>query len=159
MERADLGSLHRKASAIYVEGSKVVLQLARRKNRPRGSVLRRSCWCSTCTHTCPIHVLWPMFAVMPVGHKPFENITPAAALGRLRHMLAAVGVEKAGLYCAHDLRRGHARDLQAKGASLYTLLSAGEWASPAFTQYIDKAALEDAAVEQAHVEELSDWDE
>ena len=74
-------------------------------------------------------------------------------------MLAIIGVDQAGAYRAHDLRRGHARDLQASGASLYTLLAAGEWSSPAFMQYIDKVALENSVVEEAHVDEFSDWDE
>ena len=97
--------------------------------------------------------------MLPIGHKPFNGITPPVALSRLRHMLSMVGVSQAEAYRAHDLRRGHARDLQASGVSLYTLLAAGEWSSPAFMQYIDKVALENSVVEQAHVDELSDWEE
>ena len=36
----------------------------------------------------------------------------------------------------------HARDLQATGADLYEILSAGGWRSPAFLQYLDTKELE-----------------
>ena len=51
------------------------------------------------------------------------------------------------------LRRGHARDLQRHGASLYEILMAGEWRSPAFLKYLDVFALERDVVVEAHVDE------
>jgi hypothetical protein len=45
----------------------------------------------------------------------FEGITAHEALEKLRFMLAAIGVEKADLYRSHDIRRGHALDLQCAG--------------------------------------------
>ena len=38
-------------AVISLEGDGVVLSLERRKNWQRGSVVRRSCWCSTCRQT------------------------------------------------------------------------------------------------------------
>ena len=55
----------------------------------------------------------------------------------------------------HVLRRGHADDLWASGASLWVILSAGQWSSPAFLQYLDTATLEADAVLQAHLDESS----
>ena len=60
-------------------------------------------------------------------------------------------------YRTHDMRRGHALDLQLAGKPLYEILQAGEWRSPAFLAYLDKYTLEAAAVVEAHVDE-SDCD-
>ena len=49
----------------------------------------------------------------------------------------------------------HARDLQANGAPLHTILAAGEWRSPAFLQYLDVNELEADAVVEAHMDESS----
>ena len=68
-------------------------------------------------------------------------------------------VLKASLYRTHDFRRGHARDLQASGASLVEILQAGQWKSPAFLNYLDVNSLESEAVLQAHLEESSDSDD
>ena len=84
------------------------------------------------------------------GVKPFGDITAAAALKRLRSFLAILKLPDFQLYRTHDLRRGHARDLQAAGKSLWEILSAGDWRSAAFLQYLDKEDLERAVVEQAH---------
>ncbi len=93
----------------------------------------------------------------------------------LRFILSELKIEQANAYRTHDMRRGHALDLQLSGtltvvgastgarsfgdvagAPLYEILSASEW-SPAFMQYLDYWRLEAAVVIQAHVEE-SDCD-
>ena len=108
------------------------------------------------------------------GASLFGGITAGAALGLLRHILARLGVAEAESYRTHDLRRGHARDLQLHGASLYEILQAGEWRSPAFlkvhciikhmqlllsvsfNQYLDVGTLERDTVLEAHLDESSD---
>jgi hypothetical protein len=82
--------------------------------------------------TCPICVIAPEVAKMPIGAKLFEGIKAASALAVLRELLECIKVKASNDYRTHDLRRGHARDLQLGGASLYEILSAGEWRSPAF---------------------------
>ena len=52
-----------------------------------------------------------------------------------------------------------AKDMQLNGASLYEILAAGEWRSPAFMDYIDKNQLEVYAVLEAHVDESSSDEE
>jgi len=124
--------------------------------------------------TCPLHVLGPLLAESPVGHRPFSDVTAADALKTLRVMLVATGVPEGAAYRTHDLRRGHAKDLQlsgacggagtvvsmlpktgcaCRGAPLYEILAAGQWASPAFLAYIDANRLEEDLVLQAHVDE------
>ena len=60
-----------------------------------------------------------------------------------------MGIQNAREYRTHDLRRGHAVDLQLSNAPLYQILEAGEWKSPAFMDYLDLHRLERDAVVQA----------
>ena len=62
-------------------------------------------------------------------------------------------------YRCHDLRRGHAKDMQLNGATLYEILAAGEWKSPAFLDYMSLMELETGAVIEAHQAESSSEDE
>ena len=73
----------------------------------------------------------------------------------LRSLLVAVQVPNAEKHRTHDLRRGHARDLQASGAPLLEILRAGEWRPPAFLTYLDLEQLEHDAVVAAHLAESS----
>ena len=56
-----------------------------------------------------------MVEAAPVGSRPFAGITPGAALRAIRRMLEGIGVKDAAAYRCHDLRRGHALDLQLSG--------------------------------------------
>ena len=114
-------------SAVFVGESELTLLLARRKNRPRGSVLHRRCWCSKQPATCPVHSLGPFFASFAPGVPVFGGIDSGEALAQLRSMAAALGVSDASRLRTHDLRRGHARDLAQSGAPLSEILRAGEW--------------------------------
>ena len=112
-----------------------------------------------CQLTCPIHVLWVWASKFGIGQKPWVGLTPGRALTELRHGLLHCGVDGAQKYRTHDLRRGHAKDLQLKGASLYQILAAGEWRSPAFLSYLDLVELERDVVIEAHLDESSSEDE
>lgn len=140
-------------AAAYREGDTIIVTLQRRKNKPRGSRLVRSCWCNESRTTCPVHVLGPLIDGRTVGERLFPGCSAAGATEALRHILQSLGVPCAAKFRTHDLRRGHALDLQRSGASLYEILAAGEWRSPAFLQYLDQHQLEDDVVLQAHVEE------
>jgi len=112
-----------------------------------------------CSRTCPVHVVGKLVSSAVHGAALFGGITPAGALEALRHMLAAIGVEHAAKYRTHDLRRGHALDLQCSGAPLWEILEAGEWTSPAFMKYLDLHRLDAELVIQGHaVESESDDD-
>ena len=65
--------------------------------------------------TCPLHALKPLFDNGAAGDQPFAGITAATALGILRAILVTLQVQDAELYRCHDLRRGHAKDLQQSG--------------------------------------------
>ena len=103
-----------------------------------------------------MHVIGAWIADQPAGSSPFEDISAAAALFTLREILGCLGVPDANQYRCHDLRRGHARDLQCSGAPLWTILQAGEWRSPAFLSYLDLHTFETDLVIQAHCDESED---
>jgi integrase len=100
---------------LRLEGDELVLVLKRRKNKPNGSRLVRSCWCSESRTTCPVHVLGPALQRCGDGEMLFPGITAGSALSVLRSMLQLLGVPKAGQFRTHDFRRGHAKDLQLSG--------------------------------------------
>ena len=106
--------------------------------------------------TCPIHVLGDWLKGLQPGLRAFAGISAEKARLTLRQWLADLEVPEAELYRLHDFRRGHARDLQASGASLALILAAGEWRSPAFLQYLDKEELENQAVRQVRLDETMD---
>ena len=147
-------------SVVWVDPVKkeIVLKLGRRKNKEQGSRLVRTCWCKECPRTCPVHVLGPLIKNSQPGEALFAGISSQAALCKLRVMLAAIGVEKSECYRSHDMRRGHALDLQCAGAPLWQILEAGEWSSPAFLRYLDLHRLDTELVVQAHAGE-SDSDD
>ena len=143
-------------AAITVKDEAIVLNLKRRKNLQGGSQLHRQCWCKECVETCPVHSLGAFFSKLKEGTQPFAQFTPGSALLRLRSYLSALGIDKANSYRTHDIRRGHAKDLQERGAGLMEILRAGQWRSPAFLSYLDLEELERDAVIEAHVAESSD---
>ena len=147
-------------AVVFRDGDTVCLKLRSRKNRPCGSVLKRGCWCTShTTLLCPVHTLWPYLEGFGVGQRVFQDISASNALSTLRAYLARIGVPDARLYRTHDIRRGHADDMRARGSTLAEILRAGEWRSPAFLSYLDLDELEAGAVVEAHVDESSSEDE
>ena len=100
---------------LQKEGEFLALHLARRKNKPGGSQLLRGCWCTQCKITCPVHVLGPWLNATAAGELLFPGVTAASALRTLRAILMKLSIPDAGEYRTHDLRRGHAKDLQLSG--------------------------------------------
>ena len=145
-----------KEAVIEVNPDCISLTLQRRKNKDWGSVLKRKCWCKACTLTCPVHVLGKYFLECGAGCYPFRSFDARVALGTLRTWLQIMRFPDAAKYRTHDFRRGHARDLQVGGASLFQILQAGEWRSPAFLAYMDKTELECGATSEARVNDCLD---
>ena len=158
MRRGDVGiaaPCQEHKSVLHKVDGEVVLLLSSQKNQPQGSRIVPKCSCNFSPDACPVHVLWPYFARLPVGHQPFANLSLNAVLVGLRNRLALLGVADAACYRSHDFRRGHARDLQARGASLFEILEAGEWRSPAFLKYLNVCELERDVALQAHLDDSS----
>jgi hypothetical protein len=142
-------------AVLSVAGNELILCLRTRKNKRLGSRLVRGCWCRESATTCPVHVLGPLVQSTAEGQPLFGQITAALALKTLRVLLEALKVRGAAAYRTHDLRRGHALDLQQSGAPLWEILQAGEWRSPALLQYLDLNRLDQDLVVQAHLDEDS----
>ena len=51
-------------SRIHAHEGELVLVLKSRKNKPGGSVLKRTCLCAQCPRACPIHVLAAYFSAL-----------------------------------------------------------------------------------------------
>jgi hypothetical protein len=121
-------------------------------------------------------MFWVLANCRP-GERVFLGITSAVALSTLRLSLQSIGVARSHECRTHDLRRGHAKDLQLSGtmprfpvdpscahcvslgAPLWKILEAGEWRSPAFLSYLDMHRLETDLVVQAHLAESESDDE
>ena len=146
-------------AVVTVEKDCVKLRLLRRKNREHESVIKRTCWCANSSahaSTCPVHVLGKYLAGLGPGCQPFAVFDKRSVLQKLRGKLQSMRVHEATMYRTHDFRRGHARDLQIGGKTLYHILKAGDWKSPAFLAYMDKAELEHGAVAESHLQECID---
>ena len=143
-------------SVISCESGEVILHLAWRKNSNRPVRLTRACWCDHDKATCPFHVFWHFCLTRPVGAAIFPAMTAGGTLHALRERLSVLRVPAAADYGTQDFRRGHARDLQASGSDVATILAAGGWRSAAFLAYLDTVELEKDAVIEAHLGESSD---
>ena len=142
-------------AVLYRQDDDLFLKLSSRKNKPR----ERPCWCSQCSTTCPVHALWPFFEQLELGEKPFAGIAAGRAMQVLRSFMHSLGDRQHKLYRTHDLRRGHAKDLQMNGANLHEILTAWDGRSPAIFKYLDMFELEAGAVMEAHCDESSSEDE
>ena len=49
------------------------------------------------------------------------------------------------------------QDMRLAGSSLAQILSAGQWRSPAFLDYLDKCDIEETIVFDTAIEETLDW--
>ena len=153
---AHVGGEAAAAPVVTVGAESIEIWLPRRKNRLQPSTVRRSCWCKSCSKTCPVHALAPFFQSCDQGERPFAHMTLNVALKGLRTVLGKLNIQDAERYRTHDLRRGHAEDLRVKGATLGEILRAGDWRSPAFLQYLDAANLEHDRTVEAHLCDSSD---
>ena len=106
-----------------------------------------------------MHGLWPYFQQLELGASPFAGITAGKALHVLRGFMEDLGHKQHQLYRTHDLRRGHAKDLQLGGANLHEILTAWDGRSPALFRYLGMFELEAGAVMEAHCDESSSEDE
>ena len=102
-------------SVIECGESELILHLRRRKNRPMGGSMTRPCWCKSSPSTCPVHMFGRCIKKIASGTALFASISSRRALDKLRYILDDIGVVDAHKYRTHDLRRGHARDMQIAG--------------------------------------------
>ena len=137
-------------AVVVVTADRLTLHLKRRKNRESPSTMQRSCWCSSCRLTCPVHRLGKYFLDCGMGASPFHFLDARSSLSILRGWLRHLDIQAPLQYRTHDFRRGHARDMARTGARLHEILKAGDWKSAAFLSYQDRIELERGAVSESH---------
>ena len=144
------------AASIWTSGEAVVLRLTSRKNRPRGSLLRRRCRCKQMrgSQFCIFHRLAERMA----GKKPGEslwNFKAHEALARIRGSLSAVGYMGTSMSWK-GFRAGKASCMAAQGCTIGEILTAGEWKSRALLAYVDEIVIDSAAMLQETMHESED---
>lgn len=112
-------------SRLNMIGDSVCLQLFRRKHKPHGSKMRRSCWCAECRDTCPVHALADMSSVTEAAATPFSARAGSINVA-LRRRLAIVNTPHAASYDTRCFRRGHVEDIAHSDSGLREILAAGE---------------------------------
>ena len=140
-------------------GGKVCIRLRKRKNKPRGDIITRTCSClrsqGSSRHCgsgfCAVCILWPVVKrKIPVGGRLFSAQIAQRAGEWLRSVLRTLQIKNWDRYTLHCLRRGAARELVERGGTAADLCLAGSWGSNrAFARYLDLRALEGQAASTA----------
>lgn len=73
---------------------------------------------------------------MAIGTQPWATISAGEVRSHLRATLGHPAAPNGEANSTHDLRRGHAKDMQLSGTSLAQVLTAGEWKSRAVATYV-----------------------
>ena len=81
-------------AVLEMDEGKLILTLMRRKNRPAGSKLERTCWCKESCRTCPVHVLGPAVRGIQPGTALFGGFAAAGANSALKDMLGKIGASQ-----------------------------------------------------------------
>ncbi|CAK0898072.1 unnamed protein product [Prorocentrum cordatum] len=126
-------------SAVYIDcHGALCVRWSRRKHRPRGSFLRRPSRCAQVgPQFCAAHRLGTWLEQFQVG-QTLWSFSTSSALGVLRRLLCLFGVHDAKLYTWKCVQGGRAADMSARGCTLGSILSAGEWRSVAVLRYISE---------------------
>jgi hypothetical protein len=110
-----------------IEGGYLVLTLGHRKNKPNRSRLVRGRWCKESASACPHPRIGTARSQSRQGSTALpdhycsncggyvENAWVPGCLGSRMLWLKMLGFQDADFYRRHDLRRGHAKDLQLGG--------------------------------------------
>ena len=134
----------------------IVLRLQRRKHRPKGSLLRRTCTCRVLGSTrCVVHRLMGHCAHLKTSQRLFSHTAPTF-LKTLRRLLGLLGVPAADEFTLKTFRSGKATALARAGAPLGQILAAGEWRSKAFLNYVDEDAFDASQVLACEFENSDD---
>ena len=141
-------------SKLFVSDENIRLRLAKRKNKPNGSFMTRTCWCASSAATCPVHVLGRLVDGLPTGKCIFGNISSEDVRTTLRARVKQLRQPGPHEFNTHDFRRGHARDLaNSKASTVKSIMQMGEWTSSAMIKYLNVNELEAQAVIEAHIAE------
>ena len=146
----------RHSAVLWTADKSIVVRLASRKNRPRGSVLKRRCRCPAVgAHFCPACRTLSLASTkkLTVGDRLFDR-TASQMAGCIRAALRILGVEHKAGFTWKAARSGRATELAAQGMPLAQIMDLGEWKSSAIFNYIDESAVD--AAEMRRLADLED---
>ncbi|CAK0831274.1 unnamed protein product, partial [Prorocentrum cordatum] len=149
---------HGRHPAVVIQGKTLIIRLRRRKHRPSGSVLRRSCRCDCVgRQSCVacVHRAWRGKFAPADGSRTYAG-TSSQFRHKLRHLLNALGYPHAHSYTLKAFRAGKATELAQSGASWQQLQSAGEWRGMSSLSYVDAQKLDDRAFFESLLNASSD---
>ena len=134
-------------SAVWIESCEggldsLHIRLARRKHRPQGSLLVRTCACAGASpHCCTVHAVAPLLRNKGAGATLFDLTSSSS-----RRMLTLLGRKDANKCILKAFRAGRATSLAAAGSPKGVILAAGEWKSSAFLRYCQADEISVSAV-------------
>ena len=138
-------------SAVWIESCEggfdsLNIRLARRKHRPQGSLLVRTCACARASPHCfAVHAAAPLLRNKGAGATLFD-LTSSSFLKAVRRMLTLLGHKDADRCTLKAFRAGRATSLAAAGSPIGVILAAGEWKSSAFLRYCQANEISVSAV-------------
>ena len=148
---------HSAVVVLHTKTPSLAIRLRRRKHRPAGSLLVRSCNCKpgSISNFCVVHrvTAWVSASALLPGQKLWANATQACALTHMRRLLTLLGTPDAHQCSWKAVRSGRATEMAADGFTLAKILEAGEWRSSAFLRYIDETAADQGQSLRAALEE------
>ena len=157
--RFDNLELHSQMREVQ-DGGKIALEISlnRRKNKPQGSVMVRSCRCPQDSVVCPVHCVSELVVTQNRQRRgKLFSLSETGFVRTLREHLSYLQVDSPKLYSSHSFRRGTAQELIASpGGRLVEVLKAGEWSSSSFLEYQDREEIDQLALLDVICEEDED---
>ena len=138
-------------SAVWIESCEggfdsLYIRLARRKHRPQGSLLVRTCACvGASPHCCAVHAVAPLLRNKKRRCAPFRPHKLLVPQGCPPHA-DVVGHKNANRCTLKAFRAGRVTSLAAAGSPTGVILAAGEWKSSAFLRYCQTDEISVSAV-------------
>ena len=128
-------------AALWIEkDGSLHFWMARRKNKPEGSHLVRSCCCSK-KRFCTPCAFARLLRGVPYGAQLWD-FRPAYVLARVRQVLITLGIAAGKDFSFKSIRAGRATEMAKEGSTIADILMAGEWRSRAFLRYCDIDAVD-----------------
>ena len=145
-------------SALTMVSGFLLLKLTRRKHRPEGSILKRSCRCREVGRlSCVVctYLAWVAEKQPGTGSRVWPG-SASQYLHQLRRLLNLLMHPQAMSFTLKCFRAGKASVLASSGATWQEIQSAGEWRGLSSLSYINRQAIDDYASFTMSVEASSD---
>ena len=147
-------------SGIYYHDSQLVLVLRRRKHRPHGSRLVRSCRCHEPRIKHCLVCAARAYVTGSVAGALLWEFKSSPTLQLLRTQIGLLGsADGQRSLTWKSWRAGKATQLAKDGRSIGQILLAGEWKSASFDRYVDTDLIDPSALLQVTLDQSDDEEE